>query len=273
MIVSDTHRFAFVHIPKSAGTTVRFALMGYDERRKRYYDKGRCDHPTRGALDHAHLPLALVKALHPDDFERLIEFRSFALIRDPMSRFASSLHEYLHWMGEKPLSDLTPDQRAVAVARVIAKLESLPDDQPITDPTLIHFSRQSDYIELDGKQVITDVYSTEDLLAMMAAIEELIGTELPVFSKNERVSYPFPALRSVSEWAQRQLGSALPLSISRPILRGAREMLVAAGVVSMDRTVKFANMFDAETEAFVKAFYARDFAIHESLIQAAEKRA
>jgi len=30
MIVNDTHRFAFVHIPKCAGSTIRLALAPYD---------------------------------------------------------------------------------------------------------------------------------------------------------------------------------------------------------------------------------------------------
>ena len=37
MLISDSHKFAFIHIPKCAGTTVRKSLLKFDTRNNFYW--------------------------------------------------------------------------------------------------------------------------------------------------------------------------------------------------------------------------------------------
>lgn len=270
MLISDTHTFAFVHIPKSAGTTVRYTLADYDERKARYVEQARRDHPDLGPLDFAHLPLALVKQLYSDDFALLRSYTSFALIRDPMARFASSLHEHLHWNTGETLSDMTPNQRTQVAARVIAKLRAQPEDTPITDPALIHFSRQCDYVELDGARVVSNIYPTERMDDMLVAIGALIGARVKAASKNRRVAYSTPALKSASEAGQRALRRVLPDNVANPLFRSTRRAMEAVGLVGSPTKTQDKTLLDPETRDFIERFYERDFALRNQLIQPQE---
>lgn len=270
MLISDTHQFAFVHIPKSAGTTVRFTLADYDERKARYVEQARRDHPDLGPLDFAHLPLALVKQLYPDDFALLSSYKSFALIRDPMARFASSLHEHLHWTKGQALSDISPDQRREVAAGVIAKLRAQADDAPVTDPALIHFSRQCDYLELEGARVVSNIYPTERVDELLAAVGEITGTPVKAASKNRRVAYSTPALKSASEAGQRALRRVLPDQIANPLFRSTRRAMETVGLVGSPTKTQDKTLLDPETREFIERFYERDFALRKELIQPRE---
>jgi hypothetical protein len=59
MIVSDRHRFVFIHIPKCAGTSVRNVLEGFDETGGRFNTRI-ADDPKFGRLDYTHLPLSIM---------------------------------------------------------------------------------------------------------------------------------------------------------------------------------------------------------------------
>ena len=265
MLISDKHKFAFVHIPKSAGTTVRFALAELDERSERYFDQSRREHGGLGMLDFAHLPLALVKQLYPDDFALLADYRSFALIRDPMARFSSSLHEYLHWNTDEKLAEVSPQRREEFVAQVIEKLSSLGDSEPVTDPALIHFSRQSDYVELDGERIVTSVYPVKGIGAMMEEISAITGTALDHSPRNQRMSYRFGALQSVSEGVQKGLKMILPRAVWKPIFLFAHSALTRTGIIRIEKPKPFSDLFGKDVESFVRKFYARDFALLEEV--------
>ncbi|MEL1249850.1 sulfotransferase family 2 domain-containing protein [Aurantiacibacter gilvus] len=267
MIISDKHQFAFIHIPKSAGSTVRHALMSLDERREQYYDRSRAEHPVLGALDHAHIPLAVLAEHFSADLALLREYRAYALLRDPLTRFESSLHEYVRTRTGGLLADLSPVEQRSNIATVLDLLGQH-GNAPVTNPALIHFARQSDYIELDGERIVDGLYLLEHVGQMLDDIEERVGEPLPRKDRNRRVEYSSPILASASGAVQRGLRRLLPASVTGPMFGLAKRGLLATGAASTLKSSAPEALPDAEIEAFVREFYARDFVLRNEVKQA-----
>ncbi len=73
MIISDRHRFVFVHVPKSAGTSIRAALASFDDGR------------SAASPDTTHETLAALLGRHPG----LATHFKFAFVRNPWERLVS----------------------------------------------------------------------------------------------------------------------------------------------------------------------------------------
>ena len=93
MIISDRHRFAFVHIPKCAGTSVRKALRPIDARDSIFDGMG--THPHMGMVNYAHFTLDDLSCHFPDQYRKVAEYRSVAIVRDPVDRFFSAIFQRL----------------------------------------------------------------------------------------------------------------------------------------------------------------------------------
>jgi len=97
VVISDTERFVFIHVPKCAGTTIRGSLRRYDTRNNYYWDH----HSLPGSkasspaleIDKAHLPLAILRSLYPNDFSLLSKYTTFAVSRHPRTRLVSAFFE------------------------------------------------------------------------------------------------------------------------------------------------------------------------------------
>ncbi len=267
MIISDKYGFAFIHIPKSGGSTVRYALMNLDERKAVYFDRSRRDHDLLGSVDFAHLPLQALQQHFPRDFALLRSYRTFALIRDPMKRFTSSLHEYLLWNMGEDLAGLPDADVSRVIREVIEKLNFQDEDKPILDPTLIHFSRQSDFVELSGERIVIDLYPIERLDEMLNEIGNLVGKKISSRPINQRIQYRSEHLQTASEAIQWALRSIIPESIWRPMFNLARKAMIGTRLVKLDNEKPFQQTFGPEVEEFVRHFYRRDFEIYHELIQ------
>jgi hypothetical protein len=73
MIISDRHRFVFVHVPKSAGTSIRAALAPF------------ADGGAAASPDTTHETLPALLARHP----QLTMHFKFAVVRNPWERLVS----------------------------------------------------------------------------------------------------------------------------------------------------------------------------------------
>ncbi len=73
MIISDRHRFVFVHVPKSAGTSIRAALAPF------------ADRASAASPDTTHETLPSLLTRHP----QLTTHFKFAVVRNPWERLVS----------------------------------------------------------------------------------------------------------------------------------------------------------------------------------------
>lgn len=266
MIVSDTHRFIFVHIPKCGGTSVRKVLRPFDDAAERYFDKAVDQHPDLGRLDYHHIPLAVLREHFREDFECLASYRSFALIRDPFQRFPSSLHERFVQRDRITLSERDQTEVAREIDIVMSQLTNHPDNLPITDPELIHFSRQCDYVFLDGKQVIDTPRTLADIDELVSILSTLIGAPLSVGeARNRRLQYSHVFLARLTGVITRPLDKGLPSWFWRPIYSSAREVFIMTGLARKGGTaISDLPNFEA-IRAFVTEFYAEDIRLFQKL--------
>ena len=93
MIVSDSKRFIFVHIPKCAGNTVRLWLRPYDTRGDFFWGLYAPFTNPQHAVDLAHVTLPMLRQILGE--ETFNGYFKFAVIRNPYDRAFSSFLEAL----------------------------------------------------------------------------------------------------------------------------------------------------------------------------------
>lgn len=257
MIINEQHRFIFVHIPKCAGTTVRFALKEYDDRAGVYFGKGAAEHPVLGCIDHHHLPLAVIRDHFPEDFALFRTYESFALIRDPFERFASSLHERMVQTQGRRLSDLSADEIARETDTVISLLSKTSPHDPITDPGLIHFARQTDFVSLDGQQIVKHLYPTSHVPELIGRISRLVGKCIKHNEKNNRrLSYKYKVLSKADHIVRKHLEASLPKSVWRPASKSLRDTMIFLGILNETKYTE--NRDENNSDDFISEYYRFD---------------
>lgn len=121
MIISPRHGFVFVHVPKCAGTSVRTQIATCDSAHVALAQTGM--HPVLGHIDYGHIPLSQLREHFPTHYDYLERLDAFAVIRDPLSRFGSSLRQLL-WQYEKtPMTMIPPNVLRERVLEVIGRVE------------------------------------------------------------------------------------------------------------------------------------------------------
>ncbi|MDU8928292.1 sulfotransferase family 2 domain-containing protein [Alisedimentitalea sp. MJ-SS2] len=266
MIVNDTCRVVFLHIPKCAGTTVRNVLALYDQHHGRFYDKSVANHPLLGRLDYAHIPLAVLRDYFPEDFDRVIKYRSFALIRDPHFRFPSSLHERFVQRSNTPLDLHDRVDVAREVDKVMASLARHPQSEPISDPDLIHFSRQCDYIFLSGKQIVDSPHTVAEIRSMLNEISDLIGKPIRLReSRNRRDRISSTKVENLTRIVTRPIETVLPRRFWKPMYKPIKTAFYATGLLRPGGNPLADYPNAAEIDAFIKEFYAADIAFFRQL--------
>ena len=161
MIISDTQRFIFLHIPKCGGTTIRNSLINFDTRNNYFwmfdYLPGAESGSPKLQVDKAHMTLPIFKQLYPRDFELLKEYTVFAFSRNPVKRLISSF-----WEPRKEiLKNFDENQFDINLKNKIQELfnlylEKLVLRYSFLDSSYLHSTPQNMYVTL-GKKVVTDV--------------------------------------------------------------------------------------------------------------------
>jgi len=173
MIISDEHRFAFVHIPKCAGTSVRKGLQPIDETIGRFDHIA--DHPELGMVNFAHLTLAELATFFPEQYTKVAAYRSVAIVRDPIERFYSAVHQRLREFKGFNQSDITPHVLASEADHLAHPLAS---STGRLDLEYVHFNRQSDYVFHEGEQIVDRVFALDRLGDAADYIAECTGVRL-----------------------------------------------------------------------------------------------
>lgn len=105
MIISSKFKFAFIHNPKVAGTSIRHSIEGYHDYPQRFWHQAWSDEAQR-VVDAAHIPFADL----PDGAKAaLTKCFTFGFVRDPMNRFWASLAEFRRQHGEWSVARLPAD--------------------------------------------------------------------------------------------------------------------------------------------------------------------
>lgn len=259
MIISDMHQFAFVHIPKCAGTTVRNMLLDYDDLKGAH--TGRVDrHPVLGRLDYVHIPLFTLREHFPDLFAKVTAYQSFTIVRDPYSRFTSALFQRVDRNCPTPARMMTQDELEHEARKVMDFLWDNGGPNVVLPPEYIHFQRQSDFIFLDGEKIVDAIYATHQIDLLQTALEKKIGQTLHVpqndtIKNNKSQVFKNDTLRVLFRYLsplQKRLVPLLPASLKTTVKKLIFKERKSGGV-------DLAQLDDVR--AFVEEYYAEDLQI------------
>ena len=252
---------------------MRNAMAPYDEHRGRFYDRAVANHAALGLLDHHHIPLSALQDYFPEDFAKLRTYRSFAILRDPYSRFPSSLHERFVQRDRRPLSERDKGEVAREVDKVLALLAKHPSNQPILDPTLIHFSRQCDYILVGDEQIVGNPRLIGNVGNMLGEISEIVGQRIrPEENKNRRLVYRNSGIERLQKAVTRPIEQLLPRRIWKPAFIPIKAAFQTTGILQAGGN-PLSNLENAdEIRAFVTDFYAKDIELYDRFAAQADRK-
>lgn len=257
MIVSDAHRFVFVHIPKCGGMSVRSQIDRFHDIEQRFDGLGA--HPRLGHVDLVHLPLRVLADAFPEEFAKLRRYDSFAVLRAPIERFGSSLRQTLHYYERIYPAEMDRHSLRDAVRRLIDRLEETPD---WTRPDLVHFQRQVDFVSLEGTRIVKALYPIERIPDLLAAIGARTGARLdPGDRRNRDLSFRSRALvrpaYAVNAFLWRHAPERLHTSLKRivvPLLTHRESATRRLGLAELP-----------EVQEFVQRHYAEDAALYDAV--------
>jgi hypothetical protein len=254
LIISDRFGFAFVHIPKCAGSTVREQIQRLDP--DSFELAGRQAHPELGKIDAMHLPLDILREHFPDVFARLRATHSYALTRDPRDRFRSSVSEYLKTYHHKRLSEFDAAELRGALDEIMAALAARP---PLLPLRYVHFTPQERYVRLDGETVISRRYALEDIGAFFADLGRRTGASFDAGARaNQDFAFRFKGSERWLWRANQTLKEVLPYAAYQGVKRRLKPLLVREKPAAVDDVFT-----SAEVRDFVREFYAADIALHQ----------
>ncbi len=257
MILSDRYQFVFIHVPKCAGTSVRQAVLPYHDADSRFL-KAVERHPDLGEIDFRHLPLALLRQIDPEAFEKLKTYDSFALLRDPAQRFRSALAQRTKMYLGKEFAQLEPAEIRAEIDRVVDYLQG---DPAVIAPEFIHFARQCDYVTMDGAQVVRHLYPIERLDLLGAALGRHIGTDdLRIGHANRTTVFRHPRLKHLLRGGSAAARRLLPAEMHEALRVRARRKLMKPGIAA-----PVPAFDDAAVQAFISSYYAADIALYRSV--------
>ena len=254
MIIDDTHRAAFVHIPKCAGTSVRRQLEPLNSYGDFFERSG--THPTLGLIHYGHVPLRFLRQCFPAEFDKLRAYRCFALTREPHARFASATFQRLEEFRGVPKQRVTA-KLAISEARSV--IAWLSDRGPFCDFEYIHFSRQIDYVALEGERIVENVFALENIEQMASGLEAAFGVRVDPERRDntnlasgnrlfELLLRAKPVYSRLTTWAFRE---RLLLLLRRSVLQRPEALYEALRK-------------DPEISRFVESYYAEDFQLYRA---------
>ncbi len=179
MIIDERHEIAFLHIPKCAGTTIRSLLQAFDSNAGLFSDRVEM-HPQLGMIDYVHIPLFVLDKYFPKEFNLVKKFWSFAVVRDPHSRFASSVAQRIKMYSGKSLKAMSRSDLAKEIDYCIQFLEANGGYGKLLPPSFIHFQRQSDFLFLNSDLIVKNIYSTDEMSSLIKKLKSKIGIELKI---------------------------------------------------------------------------------------------
>jgi hypothetical protein len=253
MIICDTHQFAFIHIPKCAGTSVRRALRSLDTTGEAFFRI--VDHPVMGPVHLAHLTLADLEEHYPETFDKLLRYQSMAIVRDPLERFYSAVFQHLREFKHVPQSAFSAALVEQHAEAIVAHFEGAPSR---FDLEYVHFNRQSDFIELKGQRIVRDIFAVTRMADAAMHLHRLTGVEIGDDRRNPTTELRFAALRPM----QRMLRERYARLVSAERRAQIREKMSRAGFYTQVPAQRFFRP-GGRIEDLVRDFYARDFEIFE----------
>ncbi len=264
MIISDALRFAFIHVPKCAGSSVRTQLKAIDSYKGAFIKTG--FHEQLGNIDYSHIPLLYLREHFREEFDKIDQYDSFALVRDPRVRFVSAVLQRIRTFKHIPHSHLTTK---TIISNALEAIDWLSQRNTFADIEYIYFAPQSWFLVLDGRQIVENVFPVDRMAEFARVLDLQYGITVDAaVRENASMVVNSPLLR-------RMQAALLP--IYRPLLsdrlsESAVRALIALGIIVPAGKQYDLVLQDEDVAAFVASYYADDFALLRSTELHAESR-
>jgi hypothetical protein len=216
--MSDDARLIFQHIPKCAGTTVSAQLTEQVKTDPRFLWTHRVEVEGVGIMRGGHMPLAVVRELYPDALEKFRTYRSYAILREPEARFRSALGEYLRVNHGSSLLQIDSRELGAILDEIIGATTAAP---VWLSERHVHFTRQADFVNLDGERLIGKLYAVEDLERLAQDLRDAHGLHVNpriIYNSRKDKSLKFGLPKGVLDRAARAVWKTLPGRMRRHIL-------------------------------------------------------
>ena len=264
----------FIHIPKSAGLTVKDAMSSWSRHLSAEVEAdlggginsskndaffGYGEHPVIGSIHAGHIPMQLVRQHMPNTYAIWKDARCFAVLRNPKERFLSALAQNLREYKNVGASHVS-DQMMRDTAREI--VGTIADMGMFADRHYIHFAPQSWFVEDADAPLAVEMFAMDRMDVLGAWLSRQSGEEVSFGASNTTVR-PKSKFEAVHK-ALSGISSILP--------KGLRER-VRPLVLQLPFYRKSSNaeefQFDEDIEEFIQSYYARDWQLYRE----AQKRA
>lgn len=275
MRYSAAHNLMFIHIPKCAGMSVLNGLKGTADFPYEAFSadtqrpvpelegiifnvfKHGMVHNTLGNIQPTHLPLRYLRDYFPATYALLDRSTSFAVIRNPRDRFISAIQQRLREFGNFGATAID-DESIIDEGRKICGF--LRGKDTFCDLENIHFTRQVDYIYLDGEQKVENLFLLEQFDAMQSWLSERFNIRFPAeISRNKSVRPKswFKPFGRIAMPAYKRLPRSVR-DIIRPV---ALNSFLYSPVSKRYRQLSLGT----DTEQFIETYYADDWSLYHRL--------
>lgn len=252
-VISKEKGFAFIHIPKNGGSTIRKTYLQFDDCGEKFAFKI-VEHDELGRIALGHVPLWVIARYYPDDFEAIRTNWSCAITRDPVERFRSALGQRSRQFLGLDLHALSKAQLSKQIDVVIAHLET---HETLPEAEFCHFARQSDFVFLDTEKVVKNVFPLAQMNDLLKELSQKTGVE-PV---KKKANASQTVTKGTLGWTLRTGWHVLKPAIPKGARTKLRKRFRSLAVTSS--TKQPLAVGDEKVIAFVRDFYARDFDIHK----------
>jgi len=257
VIISDELRLAFVHVPKCAGSSIRRHLKanGVDSYKDAFGKPG--FHEQVGVVIHySHIPLFHLREHFREAFDKVDQYSSYAIIRDPRVRFVSAVLQRMRTFKLIPHSHIS---RKLIIANALEAIDWLSQRKFFADYEFIHFAPQSWFLFLDQRQVVKHLFEIDRADELIRVFSQQYGITIVDPGSRKNVS------RIVGSPLLRRMQAAL-MPVYRPLLSDRASKSAVRAMIALGVIVPAEKLYDAVLEhkdiaAFITSYYADDFAL------------
>lgn len=254
-IISDEHRFIFAHVPKCGGSTIGPQLAAQLACDPYFLQTKFIPHPELGTIMPSHIPLWAVRDHFPEVFDRYRSYDGFAICREPRARFLSALAQHARELRKVDISRVDRPTVQAIVDDVRAAFEG---DRRALLHHYVHFIPQSDFVALEGEQMVRNVFRIEALPQLAQALAARTGATIDGFERHNRTNhYRSEFLKSAIARLKPHAERLLPTGL----FRLTRSVVLAAATVDTPEQVS-AVLASPSVNDFVTEIYSADEALY-----------